>query len=1039
LAIDATALENRAAIPATRERIVDYFGDFELIEEIARGGMGVVYRARQVSLNRPVALKLILTGQLATPALKQRFHTEAEAAARLDHPNIVPIYEIGELDQQPYLVMKLIAGPTVAGLFAGREVRKAGAKATCDAVSPAGAVAQDESEVFQKSEIRNRQSRGARLISKIARAVHYAHQRGILHRDLKPTNILLDEHGEPHVTDFGLAKLADDDTGLTATTAVLGTPAYMSPEQASGQSKALTTATDIYSLGAILYELLTGQLPFRAQTTVEVLRQVCELEPTNPRALNPQVDRDLAIICLKCLNKDPGHRYGSAEMLAEDLERWSNGEAILARPGTAGERIRRWTRRNPEIATLAACLVATIAAGLIGTGFMWQRARRTADAGEQLLYAASMKSAQTAWEENNVGLVRELLEQTRDSPLRGFEWYYWQRLTHLEVRTFRGHPGGAIGVAISPDGQRVVSGGLDRIAKVWELSTGRELLRLEGHTDNILSVAFSTDGRRIVTGSEDKTARVWDAASGRQLLKLNGHTHNVELVAFSRDDQRIVTGGFDRTVRLWEADSGRKVLQVPGHVAALSPDGRRIVTTGGFVEVGGALRGGDASRIATLWDAESGRELLQFKGHSNLVTWVFFSRDGRRVATASWDSTAKLWDAETGTNLVTLQGHRGAISSVSFSSDGSRVVTTSADQTARIWDAATGGELQTLKGHSGEIISAVFSPDDRQVVTASLDGTVKVWDPEGARERITLDGETPRLCGLAFSPDGRRVVTGASNGQANLWDVTTGRVLQRIQGIAVAFSPDGRKFVTTYFDQNLQSAAIWDPISGRQGIKFQVHKLPVEGIAFSPDGQRIVTCSDDKTPIVWEVSSGKKLLELIGHTNGVRGCAFSPDGRRIVTGSVDATVRIWDSTNGAELRRFAEHRAQAFAVTFSPDGQRVLSGDGTGGCLLWEASSGRVLRRFKGHTAAILCASFSPDGRRVLTGSDDQSAKLWETASGREMLTFKSHTGFVKAAIFAPDGQRIATAGFDGLVRLWDSATTEQVRSWRKEEARSPD
>src|SRR5262245_41242853 len=384
LAIDVRADANDAAsVPVTNHKSqiisprVRYFGDYELLEEIARGGMGVVYRARQVSLNRPVALKMILAGQLATPSLKQRFHTEAEAAARLDHPNIVPIYEIGEHDGQHYFSMKLIEGGTLAEAFS-RSSRR-----------------QEALTSNPKSETRNQKStepphlgcyleeEAASLLAKVARAVHYAHQRGILHRDLKPTNILLDEQGEPHITDFGLAKLAEDDSSLTMSAAIIGTPAYMSPEQAAGRSKGLTTGADIYSLGAVLYEMLTGQPPFRAETTVETLRQVCEREPTRVRVLNPAVDRDLETICLKCLSKDPQRRYGSAELLADDLERWRNGEPITARPVNATEKFWSWCRRKPALAATFLALNVVGVAGLGGILWQWRRAEANADAAQQ--------------------------------------------------------------------------------------------------------------------------------------------------------------------------------------------------------------------------------------------------------------------------------------------------------------------------------------------------------------------------------------------------------------------------------------------------------------------------------------------------------------------------------------------------------------------------------------------------------------------------------------------------------------------------------
>jgi tetratricopeptide (TPR) repeat protein len=354
---DANPPEIQIGEPGAQNLKSRYFGDYELIEEIARGGMGVVYRARQLSLNRQVALKMIAAGQLATPAAVQRFHTEAEAAARLDHPHIVPIYEIGEHEGQHYYSMKLVEGGTLARRMENEKWR-----------------------------MENGGKAAAAMVATIARAVHYAHQRGILHRDLKPTNILLDEKGEPHVTDFGLAKLLEDDTSLTRSLAMLGTPSYMAPEQAAGGAKQLTTAADIYSLGAILYELLTAQPPFRGGTSIEILREVCEREPARPHAINPRVNRDLETICLKCLNKDPQKRYASAELLAQDLDHWRHGEPILARPVGAAEKVWRWCRRRPVVAGLLLAVLVALVAGLVVSNWFYLRekaARQHAVAAEQ--------------------------------------------------------------------------------------------------------------------------------------------------------------------------------------------------------------------------------------------------------------------------------------------------------------------------------------------------------------------------------------------------------------------------------------------------------------------------------------------------------------------------------------------------------------------------------------------------------------------------------------------------------------------------------
>src|SRR6266581_855803 len=318
---------------ARRAKIFADFGDYELLEVIGRGGQGVVYRARQKSLNRTVALKVIGLGHWATDAHLKRFRREAEAAASLDHSGIVPIYEVGERDGSCYFSMKLVEGGQL-------------------------------DEVVRREPMPIR--RAVELIAKVARTVHYAHEHSILHRDIKPGNILLDQKGEPHLTDFGLARLVETESTVTRTLEVLGTPSYMAPEQAVGNNAAVGTVSDVYGLAAVLYQLLTGHPPFAGGTTYETIRLVLDTEPRQPRLLNPKVDRDLSTICLKCLEKDPRRRYSSALALAEDLERWLKHEPIEARRTGIFARGTKWVRRNPTSALLVACLVAlAVAAGWI--------------------------------------------------------------------------------------------------------------------------------------------------------------------------------------------------------------------------------------------------------------------------------------------------------------------------------------------------------------------------------------------------------------------------------------------------------------------------------------------------------------------------------------------------------------------------------------------------------------------------------------------------------------------------------------------------
>jgi eukaryotic-like serine/threonine-protein kinase len=611
---------------------IRYFGDYEIIRELARGGMGVVFEARQVSLNRKVALKMILAGQLANDTDVKRFYSEAQAAANLDHPGIVPIFEVGQHEGQHYFSMGFVEGQSLSQRL------------------NEGPVAAREAAAFMAT---------------VADAIEYAHQCGVIHRDLKPGNILLDLKGNPRVTDFGLAKTIQGDSGLTGSGQITGTPSYMPPEQAGGRRGEVGPAADVYALGATLYCAVTGRPPFQAATAMDTVIQVLSDEPVPPRRLNPSIPRDLETICLKCLEKEPRERYPSAAALAADLRRFLAGEPIAARPVTRLERAAKWARRKPTLAAAyILALIAVLLGGLGGTA-VWQwraaeRARRAAEVArneadkarvaeqnaraeaerqrekfERFDYGRTIQVAHQEWRENNVPATLALLESTRPD-LRGWEWRYVHRLCHSELLALKGHTNFVASASFSPDGSRVLTGSFDRTAKIWDATSGADLLTLKGHADHVRSASFSRDGSRIVTASDDQTAKVWDAESGAEVLTLKGHTGFVHSASFSPDGLRIVTASQDNTAKVWDAKSGAEVLTLKGHTgwvysASFSPDGSRIVT------------GGDMT--AKVWDAKSGAEVLTLKGHTDWVVSASFSPDGSRIFTGSQDGTAKVWDA----------------------------------------------------------------------------------------------------------------------------------------------------------------------------------------------------------------------------------------------------------------------------------------------------------------------------------------------------------------------------------------------------------
>ncbi len=891
----------------------------------------------------------------------------------------------------------------------------------------------------------------------LARATQAAHDQQVVHRDLKPANVLLADGAAgapptPKIADFGLARKLDE-ASQTMTGSIVGTPSYMAPEQAEGRTAAHGPLVDVYALGGILYECLTGRPPFKAASQVETLRQVMQNQPAPLRQLAPGTPRDLETICLKCLAKEPNRRYASAAALADDLAHYLAGRPVLARPVGSAERLWRWARRNPAVAGLLAAVALSLIAGtIVATSFAIEARRRANDSDkaaaaarqEQLradengraaeasadqarwrAYVSDLQRVGYEWKDGHVDRVRRLLdgqlpERVGGKDLRGPEWHLWDHLCHSELLTFRGHASPVMNLAFSPDGKRIASVAArqgdephGKGLKVWEAGSGRILFELPGAEQ----FAWSPDGRWLASPAEGDTPQemiIWDGASGREFRRLSiaaPGLGSMYAMAFSPNGNLLAMRGPGGSIRLWEVATGTEIRRLDGHSAqvtgiAFRPDGAQIATCG----MDGNVR---------LWDVATGRCARTIVVAANLELWaIAYHPEGEIVTVGGDRRTFKLFDISTGTENGVFTTPAYSVRGLAFNSDGTMLAAGGADNIVRVW-GRDGSQRWQFHGHTGPIRALAFSPNSNTIASAAEDGTVKLWDADAGPFAVAceLRATDPNALvpwmtcdrfACAVSPDGRRFALGGADGLVHVHDAESGAEalllptnLASYETSPLAFSPDCRTIAS--LGTNQKQVRLWDAEHGGAAGAGPVHKLSVQKVLFMPDGKRLAS-------------------------------VCSRYGGGAALGS--ATVTVWRVADGLEERSFPVQDVVREAA-LSPDGKLLATGDfGTPGVgmfrnlptarvRIWDMSDGRELRSFVAHADSIVALAFSADGRRLASASTDQSVKVWDVETGTELLNLQGHTSPVERVAFNLDGSRLASSAWDpkqsqGETILWE-------------------
>ncbi len=985
---------------STDAAIAGQFGRFRILRTLGSGGFGIVFLAWDPALRRQVALKVPQPEAMVTPEARKRFLREAHAAAGLDHPNIVPVYETGTVGTVGYIAAAYCPGPTLA-IWLSRQSR------------PVPAVD------------------AARLITTLARAVDHAHERGVLHRDLKPSNILLQRSPDttepsreqddvltefqPRITDFSLAWLADGTGPRTQSGVPIGSPPYMAPEQAEGKVKAIGPPADVYGLGCILYELLVGHPPFRGESQLDTLRQVISDAPIPLRRTRKDIPAELEAIVLKCLEKVPARRYPTPRELADDLDRFLAGDPTQARPPSRWQRIRRKAGRHPAAVIVSAVVVVSTVAILVGSRWyesrlesahrLFQQKDDQAQAHEvesqrHRQYDRDIRQADQLIRALRSPLAHEILMRYRPQPgeqdLRDFTWHLLFRRCHTERLTLRGHRDEVYHVEFSPRGDLLASASKDGTVQIWDTKSWQQVRKFTASETEVNVAAFSPDGKTLATADDEGKLKLWEVATGHLEREILAHNGDAVIARFTPDGKTIITAGrTDGFAEFWDRTTGAWLDEIKGAGLILSPDGNTLATLGTRDEVG-------------FYNSSTRAHIGSLPVTPGIVGGAF-SHDGTKLVTAyEGDRLVRLWEISSRRLLREFRGHTEGVLAVTFSPDDRTLVSTGGDGTIRLWDVGTGMQRGVHMGHDGRIWTLALSREGPMIASASRDGTVKIWDSETPEGLPKLPLSRP-MC-FRFVEDGRALIT-VDRGRPWFiarWDADTGSFLKRTpldlpdSDHWSSLSHDGHMLATVDGEGTL---TLWNTATGRQQGRLELnfeHLVP----QFSPDDHHLLLlCQGGKSWLLWDLAK-RRLVPLAWAKPGLAG--FTPSGKVIITDH-DRNLLWWDHSTGQSRTASLQRPGHMWGATVSPDGLTLASRDpDTQKIHVWSMETLELKLELQGHPRRTDSLTISPDGKTLASSGVDRTVKLWDMATGAELLAIEGFPGIVSDLQFSPDGRALA-------------------------------